>query len=399
MKNKWTVLAAYSLVAALSQYLWLEFAPILSLIEKKYNVTESTASLLVLVFPLIYVFLSIPAGIIIDKKGYRFGVGVGCAIMLAFSCLRIFDGHFYVLLIAQIGIAVAQPFVINGITKVVFDWFEGEQTAMATGLATVGMFVGMAAGMALAPAMVETFSFRQTMIVDAFGTLWFCLAFYFLVHPNPNSKSVVSVLGVQDKYEFINGLKSLLRNRNVMILFVLSFLGLGYFNGLTTWIEPILAPQGINSVQAGIIGGVLILGGIIGAGLVPAISDMIKKRKILLVICLFLTSLTLFPLCRSRGLGIVCVLAAIQGFTFLPAFSLLLEMCAEIVGEKIAGFATGILMLAGNAGGVIVALAMEWIKGPGPSFLYAIFLLEGIIILSFILSLFVPETYKFKFIK
>jgi hypothetical protein len=89
-------------------------------------------------------------------------------------------------------------------------------------------------------------------------------------------------------------------------------------------------------------------------------------------------------------------MAAIQGFTFLPAFSLLLEMCAEIVGEKVAGFATGLLMLAGNAGGVIVVLAMEAAKGNRADFLPAVYLLEAIILLSFILAFAIPETYHLK---
>ena len=67
-----------------------------------------------------------------------------------------------------------------------------------------------------------------------------------------------------------------MRNRELVFIFILSFLGLGYFNGLTTWLEPILAPNGINSMQAGMIGGVLILGGIVGSAIIPPISDKMK---------------------------------------------------------------------------------------------------------------------------
>src|SRR4051812_31631753 len=85
---RWVVLTVFTLVAGLSQLLWLNFAPILTMIQKQYSVSEFMASLLLLVFPLIYVFLSIPAGILIDKKGYRYCIGLGAAIMAVFSCVR-----------------------------------------------------------------------------------------------------------------------------------------------------------------------------------------------------------------------------------------------------------------------------------------------------------------------
>ncbi|MEZ0372273.1 MAG: MFS transporter, partial [Candidatus Sericytochromatia bacterium] len=59
---RWVVLAVFTVVAGLSQLLWLNFAPLLSMVQKQYGVSEFMASLLLLVFPLIYVFLSVPAG-------------------------------------------------------------------------------------------------------------------------------------------------------------------------------------------------------------------------------------------------------------------------------------------------------------------------------------------------
>src|SRR5450755_1862310 len=132
--SKWIVLGVFALAAGLSQLLWLNFAPLITLIEKKYSVTEDTAGLLLLVFPLVYVILSLPTGVLIDKKGYRFSLNLGTFLMAVFAALRIYDQSFAVLLIAQIGIAVAQPFVVNAISKLVLDWFDKEQGAIATGL-------------------------------------------------------------------------------------------------------------------------------------------------------------------------------------------------------------------------------------------------------------------------
>ena len=164
---RWAVLGVYLLVVAVSQLLWLNFAPILTQIQARYGVDELTASALVLVFPLLYVVLSLPAGKLVDTRGYRITIGGGAAVMTVFAALRIWDDNFWVLLVAQIGIAVAQPFIVNGISKLVVDWFDQTQGAIATGLGTMGMFIGMAAGLAATPPLVTSFELRGAMVVFA----------------------------------------------------------------------------------------------------------------------------------------------------------------------------------------------------------------------------------------
>src|SRR4051812_9941229 len=136
---RWAVLMAYFGVAAMSQMLWLNFAPLVSFLQAKYNVSELAVSSLLLSFPLFYVMLSIHSGTMIDKKGYRFVIILGSIISAVFACVRVFDGNFYMLVIGQAGIAIGQPYIINGISKLVSDWFDKEQSAMATGIGTAGM--------------------------------------------------------------------------------------------------------------------------------------------------------------------------------------------------------------------------------------------------------------------
>src|SRR3954466_13546125 len=142
--RRWLVLGCYALVVGMSQLLWLNFAPLLSMIQARYGVSELEAASLLLVFPLLYVVFSLPAGTLTDARGYRFTAGIGAAAMVAFASLRIFDSSFWVLFSAEVGLAVAQPFVLNPISKIVADWFSEEQGAIATGLGTMGMFLGMA---------------------------------------------------------------------------------------------------------------------------------------------------------------------------------------------------------------------------------------------------------------
>jgi len=51
------------------------------------------------------------------------------------------------------------------------------------------------------------------------------------------------------------------------------------FNGVSTWVEVIVRPKGLDITQAGMIGGLLLIGGIVGVFVLPPISDRMHKRK------------------------------------------------------------------------------------------------------------------------
>jgi predicted MFS family arabinose efflux permease len=381
---RWLVLGAFVLVVAISQLLWLNFAPILTEIQARYGVGELEASALVLVFPLLYVVLSLPAGRLVDTRGYRFTVGLGALVMALGAALRIDDASFAMLLAGQITIAVAQPFVVNGISKLVGDWFSREQGAIATGLGTMGMFLGMAAGLAATPPLVAAAGLRGAMIVFAAASGAAAAAFLLVARPNPAAPPADGAAG--------GGVIALVKDRQLLLIFAMAFLGLGAFNGLTTWLEGILAPQGLGSEQAGTVGGVLIVGGIVGSVVIPLLSDRLRRRKPFLIGCVAAAVLLLHPLCSLDRYGLVVGLGAAFGFTFLPAFALLLDMCAAHAGEQRAGSATGILMLVGNAGGVVVPLAMQALKGEAPTFARAIVLLVALLGAALLLALGARET-------
>jgi predicted MFS family arabinose efflux permease len=388
LPRRWGVLAAYVVVVGLSQLLWLNFAPLGLLVQTRYHVSELTASLLVLVFPLLYVLLSVHAGAMTDRRGYRHTVGLGAVVMAVGACVRIDDASFWALLAGQVIIAVAQPYVVNGISKLVTDWFSEEQGAIATGLGTMGMFIGMAVGMAATPPLVGAAGLRGTMVIFAVVSIAAAALFYAVVRENEARPAATAADGAAPA-----DFGGLLRDRRILVLLVLAFLGLGVFNGLTTWLEQILAPFGIDAENAGLVGGVIIVGGIVGAVVVPLLSDLARRRKPFLVACVIAALATTYPLCSSGQLTTVLVLGGVYGFFFLPAFALLLEMCAQVAGARAAGAATSLLMLAGNAGGVVVILAMDAVKS-GKDFHPSVLLLVGLLALTLALALLAPETSR-----
>src|SRR3972149_1763235 len=76
----------------------------------------------------------------------------------------------------------------------------------------------------------------------------------------------------------LDGFRQTMRTRDFIWLMIIFFIGLGVFNSVTTWIEDIMRPRGFSATQAGITGGLMIMGGIVGAIIIPMLSDRRKKR-------------------------------------------------------------------------------------------------------------------------
>jgi len=382
---RWWVLAAYAWLVGMSQLLWLNFAPLLGQIQARYGVGEFTAGLLLMVFPLLYVVLSLPAGTLIDRRGYRFAVGAGAWVMAASSLLRLWDASFWMLLAGQVGIAVAQPFVVNGVTKLVTEWFPQEQGAIATGLSTMGMFLGMAVGMAATPPLVEAVGLRGAMGAFAAATFASAAAFAWSSRGRGAYAHVEGVATVGE-------IRSLLRDRRLLLLLALSAIGLGVFNGLSTWLEQLLEPSGINEVQAGLVGGALIAGGIVGAVVVPMLSDLSRRRRPFLILCLAAAPFLCLPLTRGGSFGAMSAVAFGLGFFSMPSFALMLDMCAQVAGADRAGGATALLMLTGNAGGVALIALVPALKRPDGYGLSS-GVMVGLLVLGALLSALMPETF------
>ncbi|MBS1647122.1 MAG: MFS transporter [Bacteroidetes bacterium] len=374
---RWAVLMAYFGVAAMSQMLWLNLAPLVSFLQEKYQVSEMDVSLLLLSFPLLYVLLSIHSGTMIDRKGYRYVIILGSVISAAFACLRCFDGSFITLVIGQTGIAVGQPYIINGISKLVSDWFDKEENAMATGVGTAGMLIGMALGMGLTPALMDMGFSIVMMIFAAISIVLTLIFILFGKEHQPVTQNTSSVSAMTE-------IKSLLKIKNLVVLFTLWFFAFGVFNGLTTWLEPILKPNGINAEEAGLVGAALIGGGIIGSLIIPVLSDKYKTRKPFVILCCVAALVIIYPLCTLQNPTLIYVLGGLLGFFFLPGYALLLSMCEEMAGAEKAGAATGVFMMTGNAGAVVVIALMPMINN-ATNWSNSIYLMLALMVVTIVL--------------
>ena len=152
---RWVILGVFMLINLTIQMLWICFAPITGDAAKFYGVTELQIGFLAMLFMIIYVPLSIPVSWVIDRFGYRKAVGAGALMLAVFGLLRgVFAANYTLVVICTLGLAAAQPFLLNAVTTVAARWFPMEERATAGGLALVAGFIGIAIGQVTSPLLV-----------------------------------------------------------------------------------------------------------------------------------------------------------------------------------------------------------------------------------------------------
>jgi len=148
------------------QGLWITYAPITGPAASYYGVTDLKIGMLSMVFMLAFLPLSIPVSWLIDTYGFKIAVGIGVVLMSIFGIARGLVGQNYnQVLLCTIGIAAAQPFLLNTWMKVPANWFAPNERATAVGLVTLANLVGIALGMVLTPMLIETFSIPRIQLV------------------------------------------------------------------------------------------------------------------------------------------------------------------------------------------------------------------------------------------
>ncbi len=392
-RYRWVVLAIYMYVSALTQLYWLNFAAIDTYIEEMLHIPASSVQWLTLVFPLIQVILTIPAGIIIDKIGFKWGVGIGVVLTGVFSLVRLAaPDSFTVLLISQIGISLGQPFVLNGITKLASVWFAPKEEATAVGLGTLALFVGMMVALGATPAIVEGLSYNSMLWIYGIAGILGTLLYVLIVRAKPPTPSRAPEEEVSSGSW--GGLGVILKSRNFLLLGFVTFVGLGSFNGLATWLEKILDElHAIPMSEGSTISAAMIFAGMIGCIVVPIISDRIRKRKIFVVLATLMGAITIGAMILIRGYVPNMINCIVLGFFLLSAFPVILTMSAEVTGPKYAGVSVGYLQLLGNLAAVILVPTMEGLESTTGQFVAPLGLLVLLFIAAFILSFWIKDTH------
>ncbi|MBI5942786.1 MAG: MFS transporter [Chloroflexi bacterium] len=382
---RWVVLTVFMLVNITIQILWISYAPITGPAAAFYGVDDLKIGLLSMSFMIAFIPLSIPVSWVIDTYGFHLAVGIGAAIMGIFGIMRGAAGTNYPLVLwSTIGIAVSQPFLLNAWTKVPANWFALEERATAVGLVTLASLVGTALGMALTPMLMKSLTISSIQLYYGIFAAGSAVLFIALSRETPPTPPCPP--GQEVRALMFNGLKHALTVKVFWFGLAITFVGLGIFNGVTTWIENIIRPRGFTPTDAGTLGALMIIGGVIGAVVIPALSDKQRKRQLYLYVAFAGAIPGLIGLTFATASALLFASAFVLGFFLTSAMPVVMQYTAEVTHPTPEGTSNGLVQLFGQASVVFVFL-MEALKNSDGSFTPALvvaiaFLAVGLFFIS-----------------
>jgi len=344
----WVLVGSYAAVAGASQLLWLTYAPVTTAAAHHYGVSVTAIGWLANVFPLLYVVLAVPAGLALDRWP-RPALAVGALLTALGGVVRLGGDGFGWALAGQLMVAVAQPLVLNAITGVVGVLpARSRPTGIAVGSA--GLFLGMVLALG-AGAVVG--GDHLVALATGQAVLGVLVTVVFLVVQRRAPAPVDTHVAAAEEA----GLRGVWTDPILRRIAVLAFLGFGVFVALITWLQALLEPRGISESAAGAIITAAVAVGAVGSTALSAVLEGRSVEVTLLRSALIGAVAGCCLLAAASGLVLATVGTMIAVLAMLTALPWLLALCERRSAGSVAS-ATALLWLAGNLGGLVVAVAV-----------------------------------------
>ncbi len=345
----WRVVAAYGAVAAATQMLWLTYAAITTETAHRYGVSVGAVGWLAEIFPLLYVVLAIPAGALLDRW-FRPSLVLGGALVAAGGLVRLGGLTFAWALVGQSLVALAQPVVMSAVAKLPGEYLPARSRALGISLASAAGFVGMLAALLLGPLLGAS-RLEELLEIQAAIAVLAAVALVLALRRRGSGEGEHTAIagGVA---------RALWARPEIRVISGLAFLGFGVFVALSTWLQTLLAPSGISETAAGALLVGMILAGVVGCAVLPAaVAARGAERRfmgaVVLAGCLGSVALGVLPGIAGRAVVMVAM-----GALLLPALPVLMTVAERLAGPA-AGTAGAIVWMAGNLGGLVVALLVQ----------------------------------------
>lgn len=329
--------------------LWLTYAPVTTVAARYYGVSVGAVGWLAQIFPLVYVVLALPAGVALDRH-LRAWLGTGAALTAVGAVLRV-DGGFGRALAGQVAIAVAQPLVLNSVTKVATQYLAPQHRATGIALSSASVLFGIVLAFVLGSLFNHQAQLPTLVAVSAAYAVVAAVALAFALRRPGRGPDVLVAAGWHT-------LRRLLGDPAIRTLAVLLFAGVGVFDAISTWLEALLKPAGIPTRTADLLLLELVVAGVVGAAVLPPWAAARGNQRRVLKTALAATALGCGALAVRPTTVVAAVSVALTGFVLLTCLPIVLELSERRAGDAGAS-AAAVLWMAGNAGGLVVAVVVQ----------------------------------------
>ena len=269
------------------------------------------------------------------------------------------EENFWLVLIPQLLLACNQPFMGNGLSKLVTQWFGDDERTLATTLATFGKPFGSILGFMFGAFYVKN-SDKYDHVAGKEHTVMFLrdssivvtlliLPLIMLFKDKPAeypSKGAEDLEKQKTSYSFMSDLKLLWNNKN-FCRFALSYMNTySIYTCLTAIVSNLLTPYGYSPAEASMIGILFISFGLVAAFGVSIKVD--KNKKYLMtyrIICFgtLVCSLAFLITLPLRNTLVICLNNLLFGIFLVPLTPIGYSFSVEMTFPVSAVMSIGII--------------------------------------------------------
>lgn len=344
-------------------------APLVPRITTELALSHSAMGGVLGAWPLVFIGSAVPCGIVLDRLGLRWSLGLGAAVIALSGVLRAVATDHLSLFLAVAVFGLGGPLISIGVPKLVSLWFVGNERALAMGVCVTGPAFGTVVALSLTNAVVLPLvdgRWRGVLIAYAIfvlvaGAAWLAVS----GHPRGVAREPAAPGAARQSQLVV--FAELVRARPVQIMLALS-IGIFFFNhGLNNWLPEILRTGGMDATAAGYWASIPTAVGLVGALVIPRLAAPARRLTVLggLFACAGAATMLIDnPAGPSLVLGLL-----LQGVArgSMMALAILVLMDLGGIEARNVGSASGLFFAAAEIGGVLGPLTIgalyDWTGG------------------------------------
>lgn len=354
-------LAAICIGYLAPNYAQYQLSPLASSLMEELSISASQFSSLFTAPMIPAIFLSLVAGILVDKHNPRLVVGIAFVISTLGAVLNLVGNSYGMLLLGFALTGLAAAFLNSCGAKLLGAWYPPEQISAKLGIA----FAFSTLAMTVALATTAYFPDRRTAFSVALALFVVSTVGWFALYRNPEpegaSKNVTDSVdasgeGAQPTQPGLGELlKRIVSRGGVWLVGLALFFVMGANVVMSSFVPTILQSRGIDSVAAGYYSSAYTIGSLLSCVIVPEAAQKMGTKRAIIVLdaCAFV--LVSFGWMAPEGFLLAAVLF-LAGFFVGGNMPILLAVPIKLpgVGPELAGTAGGLAATVELLGAVVL---------------------------------------------
>jgi len=318
---RWVNFFAYSLITFLAGLGMASLPPMFSTMAERWKIGLGAAAMTMTVLTIWQVLLSLPAGWITNKIGFKWPVVIG-GFLLAFgyymrSTTNDYNGFLLWCTIAGIGWGL----IWSPEGCMLANWFPFSELGMVNSIGLIGLTVGQAAGSLAIVGMSISMGFNPAWRLFGIISIVLSVIAALLLREKPpvppSPRPPIKPAGI------IDGIKQTMNRVSIPLQYVVLVM-VGSIAVVPSLLVPMLIKGGVTPSLAGVISGMCTVGGIVGSFVIPPIAFNSHKIKEVMLLSSALSPvafLIIFLVPPSSAL-LIAILGFLVGFFGLPVMGM-----------------------------------------------------------------------------